>query len=322
MTYSARVLCDSVSPAGHRLTTMEVTLPRWELASLNTYRMWARNSASSRAIPVEKQLERVRNNPVTPLVWGRNQRGMQASEVLTVEEQLVAESVWEAASEDALCWCERLMDIGAHKQIANRLLEPFMWHTVLITATEWLNAINQRCHGAAQPEIRKPFEMLRDAMAASTPQYVRYKNNGWHLPLVRGYDEETLRSEGYDLVAISTARCGRISYMTHEGKRDPDADIAMAGRLHAAGHRSPAEHPARPMTPYELETYRMEHYVLDNGRAWDSREVIEIGGKARDSGGSFVVSRGPTTHFCGPFNGWMQARKLIPGEAVFDVSER
>jgi thymidylate synthase ThyX len=94
MAYSARVLLDSVSPAGVRLTTLEVTFPRFVLAEFNTHRVFSRNSASSRAVPTSKLLERVENDPVLPIEWGRNKAGMSASEVLSAEEESEAKRVW------------------------------------------------------------------------------------------------------------------------------------------------------------------------------------------------------------------------------------
>jgi hypothetical protein len=59
MTHSTKILADSISPDGVRLTTLEVVMPRIVLAEFNTHRMLSRNSASSRAIPIEKMIRMV-----------------------------------------------------------------------------------------------------------------------------------------------------------------------------------------------------------------------------------------------------------------------
>jgi len=246
---SARVVADSVGPDGQRLTTMEVTFWRAVLAEFNTHRVFTRNSASSRAIPVAKILKRVRENPFLPIWWGANEAGMSASAELP--SHLVDEciAVWLEARNDAVKHAERLMEIGLHKQVANRLLEPFMYHTVLVTATDWSNFYALRAHKDAQPEIQSPARLMREAMDASTPQYVDYTS--WHLPLVTGVDLEKLQAEGFsddDICLISAGRCARVSYLTHDGVRDPKADITLANRLLASGHMSPLEHVAQPLT--------------------------------------------------------------------------
>ena len=155
MAYSARVLLDSVSPLGVRLTTLEVTFPRFVLAEFNTHRMFSRNSASSRAIPTAKLIERVEQDPVLPLEWGRNKAGMSASDLLSAEEAEAAQRVWLRARDDAIARARELLDLKVHKQELNRILEPFLWHTVIVTATQWDNFFELRCSSNAQPEIRK-----------------------------------------------------------------------------------------------------------------------------------------------------------------------
>jgi hypothetical protein len=153
--------------------------------------------------------------------------------------------------------------LNVHKQVANRLLEPFMWHTVIVTATEWDNFWNLRCHPDAQPEIRLVAETMRDTMEASEPEELA--EGEWHLPLVRPEDREQVASIE-DLIKISAGRCARVSYLTHAGKRDPDADIQLHDRLLESGHMSPLEHPARPLTPTELESGEWS----GNFRGWRS----------------------------------------------------
>lgn len=294
MGFDAKVLADSRSPAGHRLTTLEATFPRFVLAEFNTHRVFSRNSASSRAIPIAKQLRRVLEDPYVPVEFGANQPGMQAGDPLTGERREAAEREWLGARDDAVRRVLGLVtDPGAisadddllevlqeaevairnraqpsewlnvHKQVANRLLEPFMWHTVIVTATEWDNFWNLRCHPDAQPEIRLIAEKMRGAASASDPVEIGWDE--WHLPLVNPEDREQVASIE-DLIKISAGRCARVSYLTHAGKRDPDADIELHDRLLESGHMSPLEHPARPLTAAELA----EGEWNGNFRGWRS----------------------------------------------------
>jgi thymidylate synthase ThyX len=241
VAYSARVLLDSVAPAGVRLTTLEVTFPRFVLSEFNTHRTFSRNSASSRAVPTQKLLERVQTDPVLPLEWGRNKAGMSASEVLSPEEEAAAKRIWLSARDAAVEHARQLMELKVHKQELNRVLEPFLWHTVIVTATEWQNFFELRCSAAAQPEIRAAASAMRAAMAASTP--VAVSEGEWHLPLVQP-DERTLPIERQK--RISAARCARVSYLTHDGTRDVQRDVDLCERLEHDRHLSPFEHVATP----------------------------------------------------------------------------
>jgi thymidylate synthase ThyX len=241
MAYSARVLLDSVSPAGVRLTTLEVTFPRFVLSEFNTHRTFSRNSSSSRAVPTSKLLERIQTDPVLPLEWGRNKAGMSASDVLTDAEEEEAKRIWLSARDAAVEHAKRLLELKVHKQELNRVLEPFLWHTVIVTASEWENFFALRCSPSAQPEIRAAATLMRQALADSTPRPVGYGE--WHLPLVQD-DERVLDLEMQK--KISAARCARVSYLTHDGKREIERDVELHDRLKTDRHLSPFEHVATP----------------------------------------------------------------------------
>lgn len=241
MSYSARVLLDSVAPNGVRLTTLEVTFPRFVLAEFNTHRQFSRNSASSRAIPTAKLIERVERDPVLPLEWGRNKAGMSAEQALSAAEAEDAARVWLQARNDTIRHARKLMALHVHKQELNRILEPFLWHTVIVTATEWENFFELRCAANAQPEIREAASLMRDALAASTPGAVAFGE--WHTPLLQedeyGLDVERRKK-------VSAARCARVSYLTHDGKREIAKDLELYERLRTDRHLSPFEHVATP----------------------------------------------------------------------------
>lgn len=241
--FSAKVLADSTNCCDNRITTMELTFPRFVLAEFNTHRMFSRNAASSRAIPVEKMIEQVENNPVIPIHWGKAQKGMQAYEVLNEQDAGDAKYHWVLAGLEAVHRAKAMLSLGLHKQIANRLLEPWMWITVIATGNEgaWNNFFALRCHHEAEPHIQAIAYMARDMRNQSTPQ--KLSDGQWHLPLIGFEGDELLSVE--DQVKVSVGRCARVSYLTHSGTRDVQADIDLHDRLLASKHFSPFEHVAR-----------------------------------------------------------------------------
>ena len=252
---------------------MEVTFPRFVLAEFNTHRQFSRNSASSRAIPTSTISERVESDPVLPVEWGRNQKGMSAAEVLTPEDEEEARRTWLDARDAAVEEAQRLHHLRVHKQVVNRLLEPFLWHTVIVTATEWANFFGLRCAPNAQPEIREAALRTRTAREASTPQHVGM--GGWHLPLVQP-DERNLGVE--TLKKISAARCARVSYLTHAGTREIEKDLDLYERLKSDRHLSPFEHVATPSGDREFHAnfrgwIQMRHAIEDAGRAEETEEI-------------------------------------------------
>lgn len=247
MSYNVRVLADSISPTGQRLITLESTHPRAIHAEVLTHRVFSRNSSSSRAIPVKKMLSSVWNGMFTPVWWGASQAGMSAEREMDGTSLWLSKCLWRLSGHAACVVAWMLMKLGLHKQIANRILEPWSFITVIISSTEWDNWFALRRHKDAQPEIKRMADLMWDAIERSTPQPV--VAGEWHLPLVDDRDE--LHAAGYsddDIVMVSAGRCARVSYLTHDGKRDPAADIKLAERLVKQGHFSPLEHPATPMT--------------------------------------------------------------------------
>jgi thymidylate synthase ThyX len=275
----ARVLLDSVAPVSARLTTMEVTIHRFVLAELNTHRVFSRNSASSRAIPFAKQVKRVRDSPAVPVEWRAEQSGMQGGDLLAEDAAAGAEEEWLYARDKAVGSANELHALGVHKGIVNRLLEPFLWHNVIITSTEWSGFWAQRCSPHAQPEIRVAAEAMRAAYDASEPQQL-YAGE-WHTPLIQPdedmdfWKERVIAETGVGPISmndyyvireaairmrnkVSAARCARVSYMTHDGKRDVSKDLQLYDRLASAdpGHWSPLEHVARARGKDRLDAGR------------------------------------------------------------------
>lgn len=251
------------------LITGQLTGRRFILAELNTHRVLSKNSASSRAIPFPKQVQRIIDDLAYPEIWGSEKKGMQAGD--EIDDIDTARALWEEASREAIKVAHDLAEMGVHKSIVNRLLEPFMWHTVVITGTAWNNFFAQRCSPLAQAEIRVMAEEFQTAVENSTPQELT--EHQWHLPYVevedwmhltnhlgRGVDSAIRQSE---MVKISAARCARVSYLTQEGKRDVGADLALYDRLVEADppHWSPLEHVATPW-PENRQTFNGFEYDL------------------------------------------------------------
>jgi thymidylate synthase ThyX len=246
--FNAKVLADSTNTCDNRLTTMELTYPRFIHSEVMTHRMFSRNAASSRAIPVEKMIEQVETNPFIPLHWGKAQKGMQAYEVLSPEDSIAARDEWLFAGCDAVWRVRQLLGLGLHKQIANRLLEPWMWATSIVTGNHgaWMNFFTLRCHHEAEPHIQKIAGMAREVRSQSIPQ--KLSAGQWHLPLIGFIDDdgvdERLTWPDAIQVKVSVGRCARVSYLTHDGIRDVQADIDLHDRLLASKHFSPFEHVA------------------------------------------------------------------------------
>jgi thymidylate synthase ThyX len=239
--YACEIRADSQNLRWRRLTTMTLTYPRFVHCELLTHRVFSRNSASSRAIPIATMLQRVELNPVMPVWWGRNQAGMQADEELNDNEKQAAIAGWLAARDSALQHARYISSLGVHKQIVNRLLEPWMWITVVLSSTDWSNWFALRCHPKAQPELRRIADMMFEAYHSGPPPR-RLDDGEWHLPFLE--DRDQVPEDKWQ--AIATGRCARVSYLTHEGKRDFNKDIELHDKLKAEdpGHWSPFEHVA------------------------------------------------------------------------------
>lgn len=260
---SAKIICDSISEQGHRLVTMEVVMHRFILAEMNTHRAFSRNSASSRAIPSKKILDRVKEDPAYPVHWGSEQKGMQSGPAKEAIFELTCKDTWDMARDCAVAQAEFLVSKELHKSLCNRLLEPFMWHTVIITATEWDNFFWQRCHPDAQPEMKAVADEMQRAYFTSKPKELA--PGEWHLPYIRSkdyYEANMFLSDGdfakkvsepkditEVLKRVSTARCAGVSFLNHDGtERTIANDMRIfETRLYANGHWSPFEHVATPV---------------------------------------------------------------------------
>lgn len=263
--YAARLVASSTYDrcrAGATLVTMEVTFPRFILAEFNTHRVLTRNSASSRAVPTAKRIAAVSKHPFVPESFGQNRRGMTAGQALAGWRGLAAEAVWRASAKVACVSARALDALGTHKQHANRVLEPYMWHTVLVTADQWANFFNLRTDKNAQPEMQVIARLMRDLYHdAAVPQARVLGPGDMHLPLVDEAEAAALDRER--ALLVSAGRCARVSYLTHDGRRDVDADVALARSLMANGHMSPFEHQAWPGRHHPAGSYYKSNFTWD-----------------------------------------------------------
>jgi hypothetical protein len=225
--------------------------------------MISKSSASSRAIPSAKMIERIEKDTALPVYFGSNQPGMQAGAELTGEERELAQVNWQLAAFDAIKWAKQLQELGLHKQVANRVLEPFNWHTAILTATELDNFFWQRCDKAAQPEFKALADAMQHAYYMGDPLHI--SEGIWHVPFAdddetvielsqfyRQSDLHTNQSEA-DFIKemqkqLSAARCARVSYLHHDGTRAVGKDFDLYDKLTTGMHPSPAEHQGTPCT--------------------------------------------------------------------------
>ncbi len=300
---NAKIVADSKNAQGDRITTFVLVFPRIVLAEFNTHRMLSKNSASSRAIPFEKMLKRVQEDPFIPIKWMKEHKGMQGTDYFTdleVEEKLLL-SNWMLARDYAVKMATNLSDQGLTKQIVNRLLEPFMWHTVIVTGTEWENFFALRAHPAAEIHIADLAQKMLDAYNESEPKLLAAGE--WHIPFGDNLEDSRVFAEfenpsfvgdNDDIqklkVKIATARCARVSYLNFEGKDDYHADIKLFDILSTSGHWSPFEHCATAMTDDE-------YFNDDRGIGMSDKYV----------------------GWSGNFRGFKQYRKMFEGENKNDA---
>lgn len=328
--FNVKIIADSINAVGKRITTFELDYQRFIHAELLTHKMLSRNSASSRAIPVSKVLEQVRNDPAMPSYWGKNQPGMQAKEecnndivlpeYLTkaaliychkeehYDQVLIAGGTVSLSKEDYWEFCawlaagnsEGMANAEYHKQIANRITEPFQWMKIVLTATEWNNCWHLRDHPDAQPEIQVLFhEMKRQYDLCEKTTFL--KAGEWHLPYVNTTfdcidgscviykDQEGNILTEEQALRLSASCCGQVSYRKLDTSQEKADDIFKRLVESVPVHASPTEHAnlcidVSKINPFDPKTWveGLTHVDKD-GKLWS-----------------------------GNIQGWVQHRQLIP----------
>jgi hypothetical protein len=324
MTISAKIVADSINFNGNRITTYELEYPRFIHAEFMTHRLFSRNAASSRAIPVERAIELIKENTAMPIHWGKNQPGMSAKEECSnlmrhndfpvplhreihCVGQLGRKGAWERGRDLAIEVAEQFRKAGYHKQIVNRLLEPYSHIKVVCTATEFDNFFYLRRHPDAQPEIQELANQMWEARQLSTPRLLH--EGWWHVPYFEeGYwspwhlDEDTAPGEDTvlldDAIAISASCCAQVSYRRLDDSLEKARQIYQRLIESKPAHASPFEHQAYPL-PLEVD---------ETGQlvgSWDA--------------GVTHMDR-YNNMWSGNFKGWVQYRQLIPDNVCVEYT--
>lgn len=273
-SYVTNIIADSINPNGNRVTTFLLTYPRFIHSELMTHRSFSRNAASSRAIPIDKIIEQVRTNPAMPIRWGKNGKGMQDHGVFTDSTETAScEAQWKEAANRAIESAMALKNLGLHKQIVNRVLEPFMWMTTLVTATQWENFFSLRVHKDAQPEFQHLSHLILKTYLGSQP--VKKEWGEWHIP----FGDRLENVDNAVRLKIATARAARTSYLTIEGPSAPEKDIALHDILAQNGHWSPFEHACQAGAEKAIGNFvgwsQYRHFFPNENRKCDLQSLVK-----------------------------------------------
>lgn len=348
MAFRAVVLADSVSLEGCRLTTFELTYPRIVHAEMMTHRLFSRNSASTRAIPLSVQLYNLLTNPFIPEKFGVNQPGMQAYRHLEGMKYEEAVKVWLQGRDRAITTVIELIlgiekaeevlqydssreyvsgdvilehfeelkqlfpkstdDIdlsetgmlNVHKQLAGRGLESYMWHTIVLTATEFDNFFALRDHPDAQGEIATIARLMKKAYVESTPKQLQPRQ--WHLPYVTEGEFDNIE----DAIKSSVARAAATSY-NRQHVHNPERERGRYNDLLSGGHMSPFEHQA---TPFTRDEWRLRRTLQNVAGGFVTHDNLNV-----SAGHLQEVAR--LLEFSGNLRGWTPHRKQIANEYNF-----
>ena len=327
--FTAKVVADSVTPSGKRITTFELEYPRIIHAELMTHRLFSRNAMSSRAIPIKKLIEQVITNPAMPVKFGKNQPGMQdaGEHNALIGPGYSAGEWWALAGKSAAKFAEGFDEAGYHKQIANRLIEPYQRMKTIVTSTEWENFWWLRVDEDADPTIYAVAKIMKEAVDSSTPELLQ--PGVWHTPYVDhvygfgdGDGEDEYIFEGYCVLdendkpvmltleeakAVSASCCAQVSYRVLNNTRDKALDIY--GKLLSGNkvHASPFEHQATPLE-HEDQMSRRNYILSSVDVVTQDTQFWEEGVTHVDRAGKF---------WSGNFKGFIQHRQLIPNNVVF-----
>lgn len=296
---TAKVLADSINPWGKRITTFELEYPRLVHSEFMTHRQFSRNAASSRAIPIESVIAQVKNNPAFPSKWGKNKKGMQADEELSEYKQQQAKELWLASRDIAVAFATSMNDLRLHKQVVNRILEPYQFIKVVMTTTEYDNWKWLRLHKDADPTIYDLAESIEEARNSSIPLYL--EEGMWHIPYVNSqinvdgfqvfYEEDSLGNENLldveNAIKIGCSSCAQVSYRKLDKSKEKAEDLYQRLVDSEPVHASAFEHVAKVCEGFNdsgITGYKIE------------------GKQMQPVSGNFT-------------GGWIQYRQLIPNNA-------
>ena len=258
-----KVLADSINSTGNRLTTFELVFWRPILPQLSRHRVFSLNVRSSRATPVDSLIAEIRNTPWGPKEWGMNQPGMVANKSFgTKEVRDSLDFVWYQSSNLACQMAKTLADVGVHKQIVNRMLEPYACTHAVVSSTEWDNFYELRTASDSQPEMQELANKMKEAQENSTPKALL--QGEWHMPYIT--EQELNKYSVQDCCKISAARCARVSYKRYDGTTNTAKDLELYNKLARAKHFSPLENVATPAS---------NNYIPSNFKGWNQLRKFE-----------------------------------------------
>jgi len=302
---TVRIIADSYNQVyNSRIVTWEIDYWRAIHAELMTHRLFSKNAASSRAIPIDKSIEFIRDNDFGPQYWGANKSGMQAAE--EVQNPELAKVYWNVAKGSAIAAAIDLKNAGLHKQIVNRVLEPFSNIKVVMTSTNHENFWWLRNHKDAQPELQALAKEMQKLYDKSNPESLT--GGEWHLPYIRKekidgqqlyYVDTENDSEAVDLSTakkISVSCCAQVSYRKNDNSSDKAEDIYKKLIESEPCHASPTEHQATPIVTRRLDKLAELLVKYNSGVTHIDKHLVP---------------------WSGNFHGWIQNRQLIPGNAKY-----
>lgn len=306
---TGKILADSYSAInGQRITTFELQYPRFIHSELMTHRLFSRNAMSSRAVPIEKMIEQVRNNPAKPIHWGKNQSGMQAKQELEGYPLEEVKSLWNEGATEAISLAAMLNEQGTHKQIVNRILEPFQLMKTVLTATEFDNFFWLRKHEDAQPEIKELADQMHKAMKESS--VVTLEPGDWHTPYFGdGYWLNKCGIPLEDALAISSSCCAQVSYRLLDDSIEKARKVYQRLVESTPVHASPFEHQASPIG---------QSYCNDPS---DYTDGYNLADSCTWQKGITHIDR-ENNLWSGNFKSWIQYRQLIDGNVCNKFEEK
>ena len=304
----ATVIAHSVNPYGKELVTYQLLYPRFIHSEFMTHRMISKNASSSRAIPVETQIKHIQENIAMPVSWGKNQAGMQAGdendEMVGLYDndgyyyELPKEYAWENACTESIRIAEGFVEAGYHKQVVNRLLEPYTYINTVASGTDWDNFFYLRYHKDADPTFQELAKVMYEAYTESVPELLQ--EGEYHTPYVDHirspysgleYSSNDEQIELEDAIKISVSCCAQASYRKNDTSLSKALVIYDKLITSKPAHSSPTEHVA---TPFGID----EHFNRRN--AYENLKAVGIDA--------------PMIMYSGNFNTWTQYRKTIDGE--------
>lgn len=314
---TATVIQDSVSAkTATRITTFELEYPRFIHSEFMTHRMLSRNAASSRAIPISKLVKLVEDRPARPIEWGKNIKGMQAAEQLDLPKLMEASALWDSTARATCSVARKFDELNLHKQVSNRILEPYQMIKVVCTATTYDNFFHLRKHPDAQPEIRELATVMWKAYNTSKPLGIG--PGEWHVPYIEREDNEHglayfvwgqndtkryLTAE--EAVMISASCCAQVSYRILNTDIEKARDIFQRLVESKPVHASPLEHQATPIRPFSTLCKECSAKVYDALLSQEGITHIDKQGRL----------------WSGNFMNWIQHRQLIEDHVVWNYRE-